>query len=75
MTKWRPDLESARKIGLGTTLNFFEISKKFFTTLLSVVNTRRGIHISWNRYRKSWNYVPNTFVMFILIGTQIVRIR
>jgi len=49
MTKWMPDLESARKIGLGTTLKFFEISKKFFmtfTTLLSVVNTRRDIRIS-----------------------------
>jgi len=49
MGKPMTDLESARKIGLDTTLKFFEISKMFFMTfmtLLSVVDTRRGIRIS-----------------------------
>ena len=34
MRKWRTDLESGQKIGLGTILKFWEIMKKFCITVL-----------------------------------------
>jgi len=38
MTKWRTDLESGRKIGLGTILKFCEMSKIFFTMVLMEIS-------------------------------------